>query len=231
MSLKLLRLVHWFYDPERSAWMGFAKHAAILAGFLVMASASAFAAPTKDFTKVTETELASALQKYQKIAQLNVQFKQTKTLKDMDIALASQGDLQWKLPDQVIYRITKPSSLKVTMTPKTIEIENGTGAAATKQTIETSSMPGDAEKRSLQAMVTWLKMDPVLLGKEYDITTNHASEFRFVPREPKNSPFSQLDLQLDNSGHVKKMEMSEKSGDHIEFTFEKPKIVYAEKSK
>ena len=221
--------------------MGFAKHAAILAGsagFLFALSqavpvASVFAAtePNQAFTKVTETELASALQKYQKIAQLNVQFKQTKTLKDMDIALASQGDLQWKLPDQVIYKITKPAALKVTMTPKTIEIENGTGPTATKQTIETSSMPGDAEKRSLQAMVTWLKMDPVLLSKEYEITTNHASDFKFVPREPKNSPFTQLDLQLDGGGHVKKMEMSEKSGDHINFVFDKPEIVYTEKSK
>jgi len=177
------------------------------------------------FQPVAAAELKSALAQYRAMTRLKVAFKQKKFLKDMDLALESQGDLDIKPPNLVVYRITKPTKMTVTLTPEEIKIENGgdTGTA-TVQTIKTGAIPGEAEKRSLQAMVTWLKLDPDALASEYAVARDDRGGFRFEPRKPEQSPFQNLRMQLSKNGHLKQLTMHEKSGDRIEFIFDNPKV-------
>lgn len=181
------------------------------------------------FSPVPEAELAKALAKYQKIATLSVHFRQKKSLKDMDLNLESEGDLELTPPQRVIYKVNKPARLVVTMTPSEIRFENGSGSDATVQTFKTTAIPGETEKRNMQAMVNWLKMDPQALSREYLISTDHENNFHFAPREVATSPFQQLELKLGSSGHVKHLTMHERSGDQIEFFFDEPKITYSSK--
>jgi|GEM_PF-1567618 len=217
----------------KGKFMRIADLALLLLAFALtcVAPISALSVTTPAFEPVHEAELEKALVKYQNITQMDVRFKQKKILKDMDLALTSEGDLQLKMPDQVVYSINKPGRLVVTMNPAVIKFESGSGEAATTQTIKTGALTGDTDKRNLQAMMTWLKMDPVALAKNYAISTDHHNHFHFTPHDLKTSPFRELEIELGTTGHVKNLTMNEQSGDRIEFAFEIPKIIYSAKGK
>lgn len=191
--------------------------------FILLATALT-ASASAEFKPVSAAELKNALAKYRAMTHLQVAFKQKKFLKDMDMALESRGDLDIEPPSRVVYRITEPAKMTVTLTPQEIKIESGSGADRSVQTIKTGSIPGESEKRSLQAMVTWLKLDPDGLDRDYRVGKDPSGRFRFDPRVPEQSPFQNLEMQLSSEGHLKQLVMQEKSGDRIEFFFEKPKV-------
>jgi hypothetical protein len=209
----------------------FASIAVASISLVLGASVLAAVGASSSYKTVDEAELAKALDRYHSIARLKVDFKQKKFLKDMDMAIESEGELKLEPPGLVVYQIQKPSKMKVTLDPEQIKIENGSGPSATVQTIKTSTIPGESEKRNLKAMVTWLKMDPHALSEEYEISSDHASHFRFQPRQIAQSPFRSLEMELSKEGHVTHLTMNEQSGDRIEFFFETPKITYLRSGK
>ena len=174
---------------------------------------------------IDEAQLSKALAKYHSIEKLKVGFKQKKFLKDMNMSLESEGVLSLMPPSLVIYQLTKPAPMKVTLDPEQIKIENGSGSDAKVQIIKTSTIPGESEKRNLKAMVTWLKMDPHALAGEYEISESEKNHYLFRPHD-STSAFQSLEMELGKSGHVSHLIMKEQSGDRIEFFFETPQINY-----
>ena len=67
-------------------------------------------------TEISERELATKLKQYERMTALEAPFQQLKILKEMGITLKSEGRLTVVRPSHVVWEITKPSPVRVTLT-------------------------------------------------------------------------------------------------------------------
>src|SRR6185312_8598115 len=121
---------------------------------------------------ISEKELTEKLKLYASISTLDVSFRQTKTLKDMNLQLKSEGRLQLRRPDRVVWEITQPSPVRVSLDHSQIEIQTGTGPDTQVQTIKTGEAPSEQAAQSLTALIAWLSLDSHALASQYLITSS-----------------------------------------------------------
>lgn len=174
---------------------------------------------------VTEKELADSLRMYQSIASLDVTFKQTKILKNLDLQLKSEGRLQiFRTQHRIIWQIFKPSPVVVQLDQKEIRIESGVGKDLQKQVFKISDAPSDKATQSIRSLVTWLNLDATALAEQYSIFALKTKAYRFIPKEKSISPFQGLDMYLAEDGQLNRLVMNELSGDSLDIEFGKPRL-------
>jgi outer membrane lipoprotein-sorting protein len=171
---------------------------------------------------VTVEELQRALTKYQAIERLDVDFKQTKTLKDIELDLKSEGHLTLKLPAEVEWKILKPQPMTVVLADQKITIHS----ASSTQTFSQAENPSAKDRQSFQTMLTWLKLDAAAIADKYKVSEIGPREYRFVAKDPNEPVVKSLQMKMDPSGHVADLLFEEVSGDSLKLTFAKPKVIY-----
>lgn len=172
---------------------------------------------------VAVEDLRTALKQYQGMESLEVDFKQTKSLKDMDFKIESEGHMSLQMPDLVRWQLNKPSPLKVELNRDTITMETG----GKSNRVETKDIP-PAQRREFLNMLNWLKLDADSIAALYTVNRLGPDAFEFIARD-QNAMFKTLEMNLNKSGHVKSMRFKEKSGDEMLLRFDKPKVKYAKK--
>ncbi len=176
-------------------------------------------APKKAMEKA---ELTSLLAYYQSITKLKARFKERKTLKDLSYPLLSEGLLTVQRPDRVVWEITKPSPLVVTLDRKELSIESGAGKTKKREAIAVEG--NDKAAESLKGLVAWLRLDPTALLEEYRIYSLGNHEYEMVPKRAGATPFDSLTMTLKEGAHLEALSIREKSGDSIVINFERPEI-------
>jgi hypothetical protein len=160
---------------------------------------------------IGKSELASELSYYQSIQTLQTKFHETKTLRDIQLK-----DLTVIRPNKVIWKVTRPSPLTVTLEETRLQIlEEGK--------TESFAIEGEA-KQALKSLVVWLKLDPDELFATYQISSLGENRFAFVPKSLETSPIQRLEMTLRTNSYVERLQIDEKSGDHLDIRFEKPRI-------
>lgn len=167
-------------------------------------------------------ELKKALALYQSIEKLQARFHQTKTLKDLNVRLQSEGELTLAKPDTVIWDVRKPSPMKMELTAGEARLTTATGT----QTLKADAGPQAENMKNLSA---WLKLDADALAKNYSVEAAGKNAFRFKARDQKQSPFLGLDLTLAPDGHVQRLVLAERSGDEIDIKFDPPHVLKKKK--
>jgi len=160
---------------------------------------------------LTAEQLQESLKKYQGLERLEVDFKQTKHFKDMDVKIESQGHLSVRPPGHVVWEVRKPAPVKLELTPETLD-----------------KIP-PAHRREMQALIDWLKLDAKAIHERFFVYPMK-DVFEFQSRDP-NSLFTRIFMDLNRAGHVDKLQFVEKSGDQIDFHFSKPVVKYLVKKK
>lgn len=199
--------------------MGNVKFWTILFG-LGVALEAAFAAEAP--RKVGIEELEKALTLYKSIEHLEVDFKQTKTLKDMDLKLNSEGHLTVNHPNKVEWKILKP-------TPLTVELEKGTitiNSASGTQKFSQAENPSAKDRESFQTLLSWLRLDAREISEKYDVTKLALHNYRFEAKDPNTPVMKALEMKVAATGHVTDLKFEEASGDSVEIQFSKPKVKY-----
>ncbi|MGZ3723189.1 MAG: LolA family protein, partial [Bdellovibrionales bacterium] len=146
----------------------------------------------------------------------------TKTLKDIQLDLKSEGHLTLQRPDQVEWKILKPQPMTVNLAQQKITIKS----ASSTQTFSQADNPSTKDRQSFATMLTWLKLDATAIADKYKVTETGTRQFRFVSKDPNEPVIKSLEMQMDDSGHVSNLLFEEVSGDSIRLAFAKPKVTY-----
>ena len=195
--------------------------------FLVL-SASSLAAP------VSESDLADRLKFYRSVQSLDVRFSQTKKIVDAGMEIASEGRLRLGNPaggenGTVVWEITKPAPVRITLDGKGIDIVNGTGAQASHQHFSSSDMPQEGSAGSFSSLGAWLKLDAHAISENYAVESSESGRYRFTPKK-SGGPFAKLELEIGRLGHLERLNIFERSGDEITLRFSKPTVVRSPES-
>jgi hypothetical protein len=180
----------------------------------------ALAAPSP--RNVSVDDLKKALTLYHSISRLDVDFQQTKTLKDMDLKLKSEGHLTLSLPQRVEWKILKPTPLTVELEKDKITIHSGSGT----QVFSQAENPSAKDRESFQTLLTWLKLDAEEINRKYDVTLTGPGQYRFTSKNPDEPVMKSLEMKLSKAGHVQELRFHEASGDQVQIRFAKPKVTY-----
>lgn len=167
-------------------------------------------------------QLQRALAFYQSIKHLEVDFKQTKILKDLNLRLASEGHLTLALPDRVIWKIEKPQSMSVDLNQEKITIQSSTNT----QTYSATENPSVQDRQNFATMLSWLKLDARAIAGKYEVRELAKRRYLFIAKETKAAVLKSLEMELTPAGHVAKLIFQEISGDEMRIQFAKPKVVH-----
>lgn len=171
---------------------------------------------------VTLKELKRVLAYYQSIEQLDVDFKQTKILKDINMKLESEGHLTLKFPDRVEWKVTKPQAMLVELENQKIKITSASGS----QSFSQNENPSAKDRRSFESILNWLRLDADGIYQRYIINSASKRRYNFVAKDKSEPVIKALDMELTGNGHLAKLVFHEVSGDEIHILFNKPKVVY-----
>lgn len=171
-------------------------------------------------------EVALRLQAYEKLTSFRTRFTQTKYLKEVGVALKSDGELVVHRPDQVIWTVKHPAFLKLTLSPTEIHLEQGEGAERREQTWKFGAQISGDYVKGIRDLVVWLKLDVKAITETYTLDETKPNELTCTRKiEDKLSPFKSMRLKIGASGHLEKLFLDERSGDLMELTFAKPEMV------
>ena len=173
---------------------------------------------------ISEKVLKEKLKLYASISTLEVDFKQTKTLKDMNLQLKSEGHLKLQRPDHLVWEITRPSPVSVSLDRNEILIRTGKGQDAQTQSFKTTDAQSDQASQSLTGLITWLNLDSKALAEQYDIYATSQQTFRFKPKQKNSTPFESLEMEMGSGGQLKHLTIHELSGDLLDIEFGKPRL-------
>jgi len=186
---------------------------------LLLIATPAFAGATP--TQVAKPELEKALAFYQSIKKLEVDFKQTKILKDIQLELTSEGHMTMILPDHVQWKILKPEPMTVDLDQQKITIHSSSG----KQTFSQAENPSARDRKSFATMLSWLKLDAGAIMSQYEVQKTAARRFHFIAKDKEEPMLKSIELELTAAGHVATLLFQEVSGDEIRLEFKKPKVI------
>jgi len=187
--------------------------------FLLVPLSLAWGAAEKPVDLAT---LQKALKSYQSIDRLDVDFKQTKILKDINLELKSEGHLTVKAPDQVEWKIVKPEPLTVTLEQQKVTVKSSSGT----QSYQQSENPSTKDRESYATLLTWLKLDAGAIADKYNVTELAKNHYRFVSKDPHEAMIKALEMEMAPDNHVSKLIFDEVSGDQMRLAFGKPKVTY-----
>ncbi len=155
-------------------------------------------------TPVDASQLKKALAKYQAMTKLEVPFKQTKTLKDIQLKLESEGVLKVQLPNKVEWKVTKPQALEMILDQDKITLKSEGGEDTLRATDASAK-----DQRAFRDMLNWLRLDADALVKDYEVSQAKANHFRFQSKR-EDSGMKGLTMKLNSSGHVETLSFEER---------------------
>jgi outer membrane lipoprotein-sorting protein len=164
---------------------------------------------------LSEKQLTEKLRNYQDIATIEANFTQVKTLKDMDVTIKSQGHFSVHRPHDIIWQITKPSPITISISNQEIKLEKPSGS----EVFKLSQMPSEKLAKSLVGLMAWLEMDAEQLNKDYSVYPDQAHRFRFVPKNKDIAFFKDLLMELDAWGNVRHILITEVTNDTLSLDF------------
>gem|GEM_PF-6503089 len=179
---------------------------------------SALSAPAA--TPVDVNQLKKALAKYHAMATLEVPFKQTKTLKDIQLKLESEGVLKVQLPNRVEWKVNKPQALDMVLEQDKVTLKSD-GKEDTFRASEGSAK----DQRAFHDLLNWLRLDAEALMKDYDVTEVGKNRYRFTAKKA-DMGMKALTMNLNKNGHVETLTFEEIAGDEIVIRFGAPKVKY-----
>ncbi|MBF0316022.1 MAG: outer membrane lipoprotein carrier protein LolA [Oligoflexia bacterium] len=161
--------------------------------------------------------------KYQQIKTLFVKFEQTKKVKSLGVEIKSQGNMTVRHPDFILWKITAPSEMSVTMSGSNVIIvsKNFEGKELI-QKYNFQNMLSDRTSKSMLYLTKWLQLDAKFIADNYTIYELEKNHYQFHPKQKEESPFSELEIQVSKRGDVSKLILKEINDDEIYFTFESP---------
>ncbi len=183
---------------------------------------------------VSLVQLKQALNAYQKISTLKVDFNQTKTLKEMGVSLQSSGTFTLSRGSaasgpSVVWEVRKPSPLKVTLNSQEMVLETPTQATPSTEQGKTdiqhfrlSEATQNNQTRNLAALTAWLSLDAKVLDETYHIYQTEPRGYQFLPKDSNTAPWKELRLKLNSKNHVESVSILENSGDQMTILFGKP---------
>ncbi|MGE4130723.1 MAG: outer membrane lipoprotein carrier protein LolA [Bdellovibrionales bacterium] len=169
---------------------------------------------------LTRADLDQTLKKYQKVHTLEVDFKQVKELRDLDMKLVSTGHLTVRPPDFMKWEVVKPSPLIFTMEGEKIRLQG----KSESDEIDLGSMSQD-HRRELSQLLSWLRFDVDAISAQYSIYKTGPADFRFEPKSEGH--FKKIEMKMNAQGHLRLVQFLEISGDTLRIEFERPQIAYS----
>jgi outer membrane lipoprotein-sorting protein len=170
---------------------------------------------------VSVEALKKALAKYQNVKTLDVDFHQTKTIKDMKGGkLESSGHLRVERPARVLWKIVRPEPLNVTLDAEKIVI---TGSDGSTETFKAADAASPRDRRNLEDMLNWLKLDAVAISSSFNVMRLNATTLVFEPKH-EGAAMKKLEMSLNPKGDVRELKFLEASGDEMTLSFGQPKI-------
>jgi outer membrane lipoprotein-sorting protein len=173
-----------------------------------------------DLKPLTEPELAQKLRQYQSISTLEATFKQTKTIRKMDVVINSEGHFKVTRPTSLDWQVVKPSPVVISMDDQQVKIVTD----GETQVFKLKELPSDNVAQSLKGLFALLDLNATELYRHYDVFSER-NGFKFIPKQGDGSPFKSLIMSFDKSAFVRKVEIKEISGDSIVIEFGIPKVV------
>ncbi len=176
---------------------------------------------------IPESEVREKLSFYQKIKELKTQFHQVKSIKSLGMELKSEGEMVLTRPEDVIWKIKKPSYSEVRLHSNTITLFSGEGGDLKKQEMTLGKETDPNVSKALLSMMAWMRMDIPEILRSYTISEISPAIFRCEPKSLENSVFAALVFKLHPKGHVNELTIEEKSGDSIKIEFETPTVKFS----
>lgn len=173
---------------------------------------------------VGAAEMSDRLKFYSSIHEFAAKFRQIKHLKDMGVDLKSEGRVQVVRPDQVIWEIMKPSHVTVKIDKSRVEIVSGNGPEKTVQSLKLEDLPHDKAAGGIGLLLPWLTLDAKRLSTDYKIFEVEKKSFRFEPQAAASGLFEKIEIQLDDSGFLRRLQLMESSGDSLDIDFDEPTV-------
>ncbi len=175
---------------------------------------------TSILTPVGKAELQRVLGKYQAMSSLEVSFKQTKTLKDIQLKLESEGVLKVQLPNTVEWKIQKPQPLEMLLDKDVIKLKSDG-----KESIFHASEGSAKDQRAFHDLLNWLRLDASAILENYNVVQEGKNRYRFHAKNSA-SGMKSLVMNLNRIGHVETLSFEELAGDEIAIRFGTPAVKY-----
>ncbi len=184
-------------------------------GFLNVCYASAAQTPG-----VTQAQFSEQLRFYDKIEWIESEFKQIKTIAELGVDIASEGNLFVRRGRsfEVRWEVKKPAWLLVELNPSQVTIKSGNRENPRTEKWNLSKRQG------LGTLVSWLRLDSKELYQAYTIQKETNNIFLFTPKRKDENPFKSLKMFLHKKGFLSSLEIQEKSGDVMKIEFREPKF-------
>jgi outer membrane lipoprotein-sorting protein len=170
-------------------------------------------------------DLEQLLKKYQNIQTLDVDFEQIKVLKSVGIKIDSEGHLSIKPDKKIIWEISKPDQLIVTLSGDEMAMTTRTDGKSDTQVLKLKEMSKEQGAQNFSALFVWLTLDAKEIHKAYEVSTKDDKQYDFIPKE-KNQPFTKITMSIGPESTIKGLRMHEQSGDELNIQFKKPKLTY-----
>ncbi len=194
-----------------------------IAAFLLLAP-SLLAAKVETGRPLSDQEVADRLRFYERIDRLTAPFKQTKTMKEIGIALDSKGLIEIERPSKVRWIVEQPSPMTVTVDGKQISLESMSGGEKRKEQWDLASVSDERLSKSLVGMLAWMRLDVATIQSSYTISEMTSGALRAIPRDASAVPFKALVFRIHKDGHLDTLRLEEVSGDEIAIDFGTPRI-------
>jgi outer membrane lipoprotein-sorting protein len=168
-------------------------------------------AKASDWSPISNEKLREKSARARKAPPFSVEFVQIKKFHDIDLTLQSTGQVEYVGPDDFSWRIFTPSPLLIRVQGKRITIQR---KDATAQTVPSSEM----RTKHLARLAEWIRFDTSEILNSYRVLQK-GNIYRFLPMLDDDL-FERIDVELNDSGTLKKVTLRERSKDHIEITFQ-----------
>lgn len=203
------------------SWLGLVPALLVVYG-AVLGAAPSPAVP--EARLLGPAEVAEKLKFYERIATLRTTFSQTKTMKEIGVALDSKGHLEIERPSKVRWVVEQPSPMTVVVDGSNVKLESGTGADKKTEQWDMASVTDEKLSKALVGMLAWMRLDVPTLQASYAISELPGGQLRAVPKETAAVPFKALVFRVHKDGHLESLRLEEVSGDEIAIEFGKPRI-------
>lgn len=190
--------------------------------FLVLGQAFSLAKTEE----LSQERIETQLKQYAELKAFRARFTQVKHLNEMNLDLKSEGDLTVQRPNRIVWNVTRPSPLKLTLEGAQVSMTQGEGSEKKNQTWSLNKGASAKEMKGLEDLMAWLSLDAKRIGENYRLIDEGNRTFLCLIKNPNApTPFQNLRMTLSPQGYLQKLSIDEKSGDNIQIQFTAPERI------
>lgn len=173
-----------------------------------------FSMPSFTGSQLASEALLQTLQLHQKKMPFRAKFKQVKAMKELDVEIHSEGELEVKDAAHAVWKILKPSFFSVEISPEELRIYSSPSAlpkVIKKSSAESSQMEGGA-------WVHFLMEKPELVVEHFDVSLVSPLSFKLKPLK-ENVGFDFIELSFVDRARLSKVYVQENKEDSLSISF------------